>query len=93
MKTPIRTSLLAACFVAAAVMGALTGCVRETSAGGQSPFVTVAPGGGDMDGKNVRPIRDAETGCEYILVTGVYTSSLTPRMGFDGRQICRGAVQ
>ena len=28
---------------------------------------------------------DTETGCEYVIYSGIY-----PRMGADGKQICRG---
>ena len=35
----------------------------------------------------MRPRRDALTGCEYL---ESWTGALTPRMGSDGRQVCRG---
>lgn len=34
----------------------------------------------------VSAYRDSETGCEYVTIQG---RSLTPRMGADGKQICR----
>lgn len=36
------------------------------------------------------PRRDALTGCEYLETRG---GGLTPRLGADGRQICRGGTK
>jgi len=40
------------------------------------------------------PLRDNLTGCEYLMVRGYhYGTAVVPRMGADGKQICRGLEQ
>jgi hypothetical protein len=48
-----------------------------------------APRTSDVEQKAIEPVvyRDSVTGCEY-LTTGQYYA-LTPRMGADGKQICK----
>lgn len=45
------------------------------------------PAGGRSE---MRPLRDALTGCEYLVIRGGQGhSGITPRMRADGTQVCR----
>jgi hypothetical protein len=46
----------------------------------------------DTDPPNGRsgivPYTDHKTGCQYLKAGSIFSGSLTPRMGTDGKQIC-----
>lgn len=56
---------------------------------------------GHLDAPNAWPqvsrdlvvYRDEGTGCDYVRVRGAGGGDLTPRLGADGKQICRLASQ
>jgi hypothetical protein len=51
------------------------------------------PARDDSDPPNGRsgmtPLVDAKTGCEYLIRGGLIGATITPRMGADGKQVCR----
>lgn len=59
-----------------ATLLALAGCAKDDT---------------DPDGgrSGMTPYTDALTGCQYLVVKGVYSRAMYPRMDRDGKQVCK----
>ena len=89
MKTIIYVPLI---IIVLILLAALSGCDDYSAPYGQSkPKPNVDKPStmkGDASVRSLRVFRDPETNCEYLSSYGGH-ETITPRMGRDGKQVCR----